>query len=297
MPPGDDAGVFLLGDIAIVETVDVMSPVVNDPYTFGAISATNSLSDIYAMGGKPISCLAIAGFPLCSFEHEVLRLIMKGAIDTIAHANAVLLGGHSFDDTEIKFGLAVTGVVDKDKILRADTACHGDVLILTKPIGTGVITTALKGQKLTDEEVAPAVRWMLLSNKEASELALQAHASACTDVTGFGLLGHALNMLKNKNIDIIIDASSVPTISPALKLISRGLAPEGAYKNLQYISNYTTFASHIDEDMRLLLADPQTSGGLLIAIKEKDISLFAQSGIFYALVGKVTKGSGVLVVR
>lgn len=294
---GDDAGVYMIGDTAIVETVDFITPLVNDPFTFGEISAANSLSDIYAMGGRPVAALAIAAFPGCTYKTEVLKAILQGALKTIKRAGVVLIGGHSLEDSELKFGLSVTGTIDKDRILRAGGANEGDILILTKPIGIGVLTTALKRSTFGDEHIAEAVKWMTTLNAEASELALKAGASACTDVTGFGLLGHAYNMLRNSQIDYVISADDVPVLDNVVDLADEGMCPGGAYKNLKYLSDKVGFSGAVNMQQRLILADPQTSGGLLVAVKEENIEVFRASGAFYAVIGKAVKGSGKIAVE
>ncbi|MBF0556573.1 MAG: selenide, water dikinase SelD [Nitrospirae bacterium] len=295
--PGDDAGVYLIGDTAIVATVDFITPLVNDPFTFGQISATNSMSDIYAMGGRPVAALAIAAFPSCTYKTDVLKAILQGALKTIKRAGAVLIGGHSLDDKELKFGLSVTGTIDKNRILRAGGAKEGDIIILTKPIGIGIITTALKRSTFGDEHIEEAVKWMTTLNAEASTLALKAGASACTDVTGFGLLGHAHNMVKNSQIDFVISADAVPLLDNVIELAEEGMCPGGAYKNLRYLSDKAGFSGAVNMQQRLILADPQTSGGLLVALKEENLKVFRDAGAFYAGVGKAVKGSGMLIVE
>ncbi len=272
--PGDDAGVTLIGDTAFVETVDVITPVVNDPFTFGAISANNSISDVYAMGGRPVTAMAIAGFSLCDYETVVLKEILRGALYTLGRAGARLIGGHSFDDPELKFGLSVTGIVDRKKILRMSGAAEGDVIILTKPLGVGILATALKGGKLTDEAMGSAIEWMLTLNDNASFLASSAGATACTDVTGFGLLGHAYNMVRNAAVDFVIESSRVPVLEHVLEMIDRGMVPEGAYKNLQYSEGKVVFSSSVSDESKLLLSDPKTSGGILFTLGEDHIKAF-----------------------
>ncbi len=295
--PGDDAGVYLINGTAIVETVDVITPVVNDPFTFGAISANNSLSDVYAMGGRPVSALAIAGFSSCDYEPVVFKEILKGAVHSLKRAGAILIGGHSFEDAELKFGLSVTGVIDKEKILKVSGAEEGDVIVLTKPIGIGILTTALKGGKLTDEDMKAAIEWMLMLNDAASELALKAGATACTDVTGFGLLGHAYNMVKGSGVDFEIKEDNVPVLEKATSMIDAGMVSEGAYNNLRFLEGKVEFSKEIGEAGRLLLSDPQTSGGLLITVKEDGIKVFEDAGIFFSVIGRVVKGSGKIIVR
>jgi selenide,water dikinase len=294
--PGDDAGVHLIGDQAVVETVDVITPVVNDPFTFGAISAANSISDVYAMGGRPLTALAIAGFPSCDYEPAVLREVIKGAISTLNRAGAVLIGGHSFQNDEMKFGLSVTGVVDKEKILRVHGATEDDVIIMTKPLGIGILSTALKGGKLSDMEMGRAIEWMLTLNGAASELATRAGASACTDITGFGLLGHAVNMLRGSGLDFVINSERIPVMDKVYDMIDAGMVPEGAYHNLRFMEGKVEFPADFSEEQKLLLADPQTSGGLLITLKEGGLSVFEGSDVYYEVIGKVVKGTGKVTV-
>ncbi|MES0337384.1 MAG: selenide, water dikinase SelD [Candidatus Magnetobacterium sp. LHC-1] len=294
--PGDDAGVYRMGGMTIVETVDFMTPVVNDPQLFGAISAVNSLSDVYAMGGKPVAAMAVAAFPACDYDIGVLKLILKGALQSLKRTGVFLIGGHSINAVELQFGLAVTGVVDGDAILRVSGAQPDDLLVLTKPIGIGILTTALKNRLISDDDINEAVTWMLTINDTASKLAVQARASACTDVTGFGLLGHACNMLRNSDVDFVINYDSIPVLPKTTELVARGICPGGAHKNLGFVSANTRFAPHIEKERQLILSDPQTSGGLLIALAPDKLGIFQQSGVFHAVIGKVTKGSGVLIV-
>jgi selenide,water dikinase len=295
--PGDDAGVCLLGDTAIVETVDVITPVVNDPFTFGAVSAVNSLSDVYAMGGRPVSALAIAGFASCDYEPIVLKEILGGAVSSLNRAGAVLIGGHCFEDPELKFGLSVTGIVQKDRILRISGAAEGDIIIITKPLGIGILSTALKGGKITDDEMKPAIDSMLTLNDKASELALKAGATACTDVTGFGLLGHAYNMVRDSHVDFVIKNDDIPVLDNVLQMINAGMVPEGAYNNLRFLGGKVGFSSSISEERKLLLSDPQTSGGLLITVKEENIKTFKDSSLFFSVIGRVVKGSGRILIE
>lgn len=295
--PGDDAGVYLLSDNqAIVETVDVITPVVNDPFTFGAISAANSLSDIYAMGGKPKTALAIVGFSSCDFGTDVIAEILKGAVDMLNKAGVSLLGGHSFEDPEIRFGLSVTGTIDKDKILRQKGSVPGDIIILTKPLGIGVLTTSLKGRKLEDKDMETAVKWMLTLNDKASEAALLAVASSATDVTGFGLLGHAHNMVEGTETDFIINNKTIPVLDTTRDMIGAGMVPEGTYNNLHFLDGKIKYHAVVSEEDKLLLADPQTSGGLLITLKEDRLNIFQKIGVQFSVIGRVEKGNGQIKV-
>lgn len=293
--PGDDAAVFKINNLSIIQTVDFITPVVNDPFSYGAISACNSLSDIYAMGGIPLTALAIVGFSVCDLGAEVLKLTLHGALSILNSAGTVLIGGHCIDDKEMKFGLAVTGVTRNHKILTVGGAQEGNLLILTKPIGVGVITTALKGGKLTDEETEVAKKWMMTLNEEASIRALKAGATACTDVTGFGLLGHAYNMVKGSNLDILIDYQKVPVLDRVFDLIDRGMVALGAYNNLSYLEGKVQYDEDLTTEHRLVLADPQTSGGLLIALPEGSLGHF--DGIYHRVIGRFIKGSGRIFVQ
>ncbi|MEW5745185.1 MAG: selenide, water dikinase SelD [Nitrospirota bacterium] len=295
--PGDDAGVHLIDGIAVVETVDVITPVVNDPFTFGAISAANSLSDVYAMGGTPRSALAVAGFPSCDYEPAVLGEILRGAVHTLRSAGAMLLGGHTFEDTEIKFGLSVTGVVDRERILKVSGAREGQVIVITKPLGIGILTTALKGGKLSDEEIGPAVAWMLTLNDRAAAAALAAGAAACTDITGFGLLGHAAAMVKGSSVDFVFERRRIPVLDRVAAMIDSGMLPEGAYNNLKFVDGKAAFAPGLTEEDKLLLADPQTSGGLLLTLPEEGLRHFESSSLFFSVIGRVVPGAGMIVVQ
>lgn len=295
--PGDDAGVHLIGDYALVETVDVITPVVNDPFTFGAISAANSVSDVYAMGGRPLTALAIAGFPSCDYEPAVLREVIKGAVSTLKLAGAALIGGHSFQNDEMKFGLSVTGLVDRERILRLRGAAEGDVIILTKPLGIGILTTALKGGKLMDVEMAQAIKWMLTLNEKASGLAVLAGASACTDITGFGLLGHCTNMLRDSDLNFVIYDDRLPVMDRVCEMIDAGMVPEGSYHNLRFLVDKVEFPAEFSEERKLLLSDPQTSGGLLITMRQDGLKIFEESGSYHVVIGKVVKGSGKVLVQ
>ncbi len=278
--------------LAIVETVDVITPLVNDPFTFGAVSTANSLSDVYAMGGTPHTALAVAGFPTCDYSPEVLKLVLKGAESILDRAGVRLMGGHCFDDPELKFGLSVTGTVDPDRILRKEGALEGDILILTKPLGTGVLTTALKGGRLDDSGMEEAVRWMTTLNDRAAEAALRAGAHACTDITGFGLLGHAFNMVRGTDKDFILRLQDIPVMQRVHEMIDRGMVAEGAYRNMKFLGEGVEFEDNVTEEEKLLLFDPQTSGGLLISVAERGLRAFEAGGVFARAVGCVVKGDG-----
>ena len=263
----DDAAVYLLNDdVAVVQTVDFFTPIVDDPYWFGAISAANSLSDIYAMGAKPLFALNIVGFPSNRLPLSVLERILQGAADKAAEAGISIIGGHTVDDTEPKFGLAVTGMVHPQRILRNCTAKPGDVLILTKPLGFGILTTAAKRGLAAEEDMHEAMQLMAALNREAAEAMQAAGANACTDVTGFGLLGHLHEMTAGSQVDAVLTASAVPILPAARRLAGADVIPGGTRDNLAYVQPFVDFDRTLSETGQLLLADAQTSGGLLISL-------------------------------
>jgi selenium donor protein len=265
----DDAAVYRLGeDLALVQTVDFFTPIVDDAYWFGAISAANSLSDIYAMGARPLFALNVVGFPSNRLPLRVLEQILQGAVDKAAEAGVSIIGGHTVDDTEPKFGLAVTGVVHPDRLLRNSTARPGDVLVLTKPLGTGIISTAVK-RGLADEATARQVAELMAAlNRDAAEAMLEAGAHACTDITGFGLLGHLREMAAGSRVDATLHAGTVPILDAALTFAGADVVPGGTLNNLAYVEGAVTFAPGVSRVVQLLLADAQTSGGLLISLPE-----------------------------
>jgi selenide,water dikinase len=285
----------------LVETVDVITPIVDDPYTFGAICASNSVSDIYAMGGKPITALAILGFDSCDFGPEVIKDILRGAIDKLKEAGTCLIGGHSIEDKEFKLGFAVTGTVEKNSILRAGGASTGDILILTKPLGTGILTSAVKLGKMKKAGLKEVIASMLQLNNTSSRAAVLAGANAATDVTGFGLLGHALNMAEGSRVNFNITSHEIPLMNRMIDFISAGVVPKGARKNLDFCSKHVRFPKGMSEAWKLALSDPQTSGGLLIALSQKGLKKFdgvmRKSVTPYWVIGEVTSGSGKIIIR
>jgi selenide,water dikinase len=295
--PGDDAGVYALTkELCLVETVDVITPIVNDPATFGAISAANSLSDVYAMGGRPIAAMAVMGFSSCDYGTAVVKEILRGATGILDKAGARLVGGHSFEDKELKFGLSVTGVIERERVIRTGGSRPGDILVLTKPLGTGVLSTALKGRKITDEEMSRAAESMLELNDRASAAALGAGATSATDVTGFGLLGHAHNMVRDSRVDFQISAAEVPVFDRVRELVAAGMSPEGAYDNLKFLKGKIT-AEGLSEDEMLVLADPQTSGGLLLTLPgEGGLARFREAGVSFWVIGEVAEGKGSIII-
>ena len=275
----DDAAVYQISDeLAIIQTLDFFTPIVDNPYDFGAIAATNALSDVYAMGGVPTLAMNIVGFPNC-LSPSILKEIMHGGADKVKEAGAILVGGHSIEDDEPKYGLSVMGTVSVDHIWRNIGAIPGDVLILTKPLGIGVLTTALKEGMLSSEVIDKITKQMSTLNKVPVEILkkLEIAVHACTDVTGFGLLGHALEMAEGSHITINLEASLVPIIDDAKSLAEMGIIPAGAYKNRAFCKGKITNANVVSEMIEDLLYDPQTSGGLLIAIPESDSDLFIES--------------------
>jgi selenide,water dikinase len=263
----DDAGVFRLRpDLAIVNTVDFFTPIVDDPYVFGQIAAANALSDIYAMGAQPRTALNIVGFPKGTLGLEVLREILKGGAERVKEAGAVTIGGHTIIDRELKYGLAVTGVVHPDRVIRNVGVQDGDGLVLTKPLGTGIITTALKQRKASKEIVREAVSSMVALNRRASEIMLSFPVHACTDVTGYGLLGHAAEMAMGSRVTIVLEFARLPVLRGAARLARAGCLTGGCKRNREYLQNKIMIDRSIPEDLVEVAFDPQTSGGLLIAL-------------------------------
>ena len=263
----DDAGVFRLReDLAIVNTVDFFTPIVDDPYTFGQIAAANALSDVYAMGGEPRTVLNIVGFPKGTLDLDVLTEIIRGGSERVTAAGAVVIGGHSIIDNELKYGMAVTGVVHPDRVIRNVGVRPGDALVLTKPLGTGIITTALKRRKASTASVRAAVASMVALNDRASAIMRSAPVHACTDVTGFGLLGHAFEMASGSGVTIVLDARRLPLLPGARRLAQQRYVTGGGTRNREYLKDKTSFDRSVRADLVELAFDPQTSGGLLIAL-------------------------------
>lgn len=263
----DDAGVYKLrDDLAIVQTIDFITAIVDDPYTFGMIAAVNSLSDIYAMGGKPITAMNIVCFPSETLDISVLTRILEGALVKLNEAKVILVGGHSVKDEELKYGLSVTGVIHPQKVVTKSGAKKGDKLILTKPLGTGILTTALKAGLLSDKTKAKLIEQMLALNMKAAEVMVSLGAHACTDISGFGLIGHACEMAENSGLAIELYHDKVPYISEVLEFDEMGLSPEGMYANREFRAAMTEGADKVPEGLLDILYDPQTSGGLLISV-------------------------------
>lgn len=267
----DDAAVYKIDEKrAIVQTVDFFTPIVDDPYAYGQISAANAISDIYAMGGRPLFALSLIAFPITKLPAGVLEEIMKGGIDKAKEAGIEIIGGHSIDDPEPKYGLTVTGVVELDKVVRNDKAEAGDVLILTKPLGTGIISKAIKENKASEEDINEAIKVMSFLNKGASEAMTEAGIKAATDITGFGLLGHLYGMLKASGVGAKLSLSSIPTIKGVWEYAKKGHIPGGTKNNLDYVEEKVIWGDSVSKDAKYVIADAQTSGGLLISCpKEK----------------------------
>jgi selenide, water dikinase len=263
----DDAGVYRWdGGSALVQTVDFFTPIVDDPYIYGEIAAANSLSDIYAMGGRPVTALAIAAFPKDGLDRDVMNAVFRGGFDMLRLAGVALLGGHTVQDPEIKFGYSVTGAIDPNRILSNAGAKPGDVLFLTKPLGTGVISTAIKFDRVAQDAMAAAIRSMRTLNRAAAEAMLGVDGvSACTDITGFGLIGHASEMAAASKVTLALRAAALPLFPGAAQLVSRNKTG-GMKTNREYFSPWTRVENGVDPLILDLAYDPQTSGGLLIAI-------------------------------
>ncbi len=265
----DDAGVFRLSDdVALVQTLDFFTPVADDPFTYGQIAAINSLNDVYAMGGRPVSALSIVCFPQTG-DFNILGEILRGGQSAMNENDVVVIGGHSVDDAEMKFGYAVTGVIDPTKVVTNSGAQPGDVLILTKPIGTGAINTGVKNAKARPATVEAAITAMTKSAASASKVMQELGANACTDVTGFGLLGHAYEMAKGSGVTLTIESSQVPLLPDVIELISMGMLTRGDKNNREYVGETVTFAAEVSKEMQSALFDPQTAGGLLISIERE----------------------------
>jgi len=269
MERAEDAGVFkLTPDLALVQTVDFFTPIVDDPFDFGRIAVANALSDVYAMGGRPLTALNVVCFPRDTMDISILREILKGGLDMLHEADVILLGGHTVDDPELKYGIAVTGTIHPDKVVHNNTARPGDKLILTKPLGTGIISTAIKAGTATRAAIDRITKSMTALNRAASEAMLEIGVHACKDVTGFGLLGHACEMIQGTQVGMIIDAAAVPIFPEAKKYAEAGKIPGGLNRNRDYRKNMVTIDSKVPRYLQDILFDPQTSGGLLIALSK-----------------------------
>ncbi len=268
---GDDAGVFRLrDDLAVVNTVDFFTPVVDDPFTFGQIAAANSLSDVYAMGGTPQTALNIVCWPQSGLPPEMLAQILRGGQEKAREAGVFVVGGHSVADEEVKYGMAVTGVIDPRRIIRNVGARPGDVLLLTKPLGTGILMTAFKRDRLAIEHYTAAVRWMVQLNAIAAEAMLKYDIHAATDITGFGLAGHGVKMADGSDVTLVLEESDLPLLPGALELSREGMTPGGGKRNGEFFGPAVKISDEVADEISTLFFDPQTSGGLLISLGERD---------------------------
>ena len=273
----DDAGVYKLSDhLALIQTIDYFTPIVDDPYMFGQIAAANALSDVYAMGGEVITALNIVGFSVSKYGANNLAKILQGAEDKVHEAGGAIIGGHSIDDDEPKFGLAVTGIAHPNEIFINNNAKENDALVLTKPLGIGIISTAIKRDLANEAMTDEAIYWMSLLNKEAANLLKKYNVNSVTDVTGFGLLGHALEMAKGSEKSLIINYNSVPIINGTIALAKKGIIPGGSKANFKWIENDVQFIVELEQYEKLILADAITSGGLLISMPKEEAVNYVQ---------------------
>ncbi len=300
----DDAGVYKLSDdLAIIQTIDFFTPIVDDPYDFGQIAVANALSDVYTMGGKPLTAMNVVCFPINKFDISVLRDMLKGGIDKMKEAGVTLVGGHSIEDAELKYGLSVTGVVHPDCLVTNSGARVGDKLILTKPLGTGIISTALKAGTVSEETAAMVAKYMAALNKKASELMQEIGVHACTDITGFGLLGHACQLAQNSQVGIKVDSASVPIFPETEEFAKMGLCPGGLHRNREFYGKMVEFSNQVADYIQDILFDPQTSGGLLISLvpeaAEPLVSKLRKAGIREAaIIGEIiSKPVGKILVE
>jgi selenide,water dikinase len=289
----DDACVYKLNDEqAIVQTLDFFTPIVDDPYLFGQIAAANAISDVYAMGAKPIFALNIVAFPLAKLGHDVLARILKGGADKAAEAGIFVVGGHSIDDAEPKYGMCVTGTVHPGKVMANQGAKPGDKLVLTKPLGVGVLTTAVKRELRTEQQIDAAIQCMAALNKAGGEAAAEINANAVTDVTGYGLAGHLREMMHASSTGAVLHVDALPTLPEALELIEQGCFPGGTKKNHAFFGEWIDYAEGITHAEQILCCDAQTSGGLIISVPAADadrlVGLLEQKGaLAAAVIGEV----------
>ena len=295
----DDAGVYRIGpECALIETVDIITPLVDDPFAFGQIAAANAISDIYAMGGQPVTAMNLVFFPACSLSCEVLREIMAGGSSILNEAGVCLVGGHTVEDDELKYGLSVTGLIHPDAVIRNSTARPGDILILTKPLGTGIIATAIKGEMASVGSETEAVTWMTTLNRDAAALMCECNASAATDVTGFGLIGHSCEMARGAGVTIRLRLDDIPLMVGVKLLIAEGMVPAGCYRNRDHYVTLIT-GSKTNDECLLPLFDPQTSGGLLISLTPENGQNFlaeaSKRSLFAMQIGEVVSRQQYLI--
>jgi len=300
---GDDAAVVrLTGDLALVQTVDFISPVVDDPFHFGQIAAANSLSDVYAMGGTPLTAMNLLAYPACDVTPATVAAILAGGADKIAEAGASLVGGHTVDNPELLYGLSVTGLAHPQRFLTNAGAQPGDRLVLTKPLGLGLVATAFKGGLAEPGEAVEMARVMAALNRAAGEALLPCGATAATDITGFGFAGHALAIARESGVNLVVRLEQMPVLAGARQALATGLIPAGAYRNRDAYLGQMDLRVAAPEDAALLLCDPQTSGGLLVALPpahraEYVDRVLGASGGWAKDIGEVTRGAGLLIVE
>jgi selenide,water dikinase len=299
----DDAGVYRLrDDLAIVQTLDFFTPIVDDPFDYGRIAALNSINDVWAMGGEPITAMAITCFPKKGVDYAILGEIMRGGLSILTENEVTLIGGHSVDSDQIMFGYSVTGVIDPNKVATNDGARPGDALILTKPLGTGIISTGVKFKKAAPEVIARSTAIMLTPGREAAKAMQEFSIRAATDITGFGLMGHAWEVAKASKVTFEIDSAQLPLLPGALKLAGKGLLTKGDQTNREYVGNDVLISKEVSKEMASVLFDPQTAGGILICIAEDQAAtLLARLREHYsdaAIIGRATeRGAHSIVVR
>jgi selenide,water dikinase len=298
----DDAGVYKISDdVALIQTVDFFTPIVDDPYWFGQIAAANALSDVYAMGGEPKTALNLVAFPVNEMDLSVLREIIQGGIDKLVEAGVVLMGGHSIEDRELKYGLSVTGVIHPSRVLTKKSLRAGDHLVLTKPLGTGIVNTAIKAKMVSPELEDRVVRLMAALNRDAAAVMSKFDVGACTDITGFGLIGHLAEMVCGSSMSARLAARHVPVLPKALEFASMGLIPAGAYRNKEFREAMTRFSKTVPRAVKNVLVDPQTSGGLLICVEASEaadlVSSLKDAGIEDAAdIGEIVSNSEEIIM-
>jgi selenide,water dikinase len=289
MEQAEDAGVYkLTDDLALVQTVDFFTPIVDDPYDFGRIAVTNSLSDVYVMGGRPVTALNIVCFPRDTMDLSILKEVLRGGLDQMHEAGVVLLGGHTVDDPELKYGIAVTGTVHPDRVVHSHDLRPGDRLVLTKPLGTGIISTAVKQGAATKKAIDRIVRSMTTLNKAASEVMREVGVNACKDITGFGLLGHIAEMLEGTGVGVLVNAASVPLFPEVAEYYDKGMVPGGLGRNRDFRAGVVDFNAGVSPFLQDILFDPQTSGGLLMSVSatksSKLLKRLQEEGVSEALI-------------
>jgi len=288
----DDAGVYKISnDVAIIQTIDFITPIVNDPYTFGLIAAANSISDVYTMGGRPVTAMNVVCFPSDTLDVSILREILRGGLEQMNAAGVTLMGGHSVTDPQMKYGLSVTGVVHPDRLITNSGTRIGDSLVLTKPLGTGILSTALKNRLIDETSFAPVAKSMATLNKKAAELMMEMGVHSCTDITGFGLIGHASHLVQEGETGIELDFNSIPVFPEAFEFSRKEVYPGGLGRNRDFYSAQMEFKGKIPAFRSNLLFDPQTSGGLLISLQpeaaSKLVAKLHNAEISAAIIGKV----------